>query len=319
MTAPIERKLTTIMSADVSGYSRLMEVDEVATLEMLRAHRTAMFGMIERHRGRVVSTAGDSVLAEFPSVVEAVLAASEIQRELAARNDVVDTARRMEFRIGINLGDVMVEGDDLFGEGVNIAARLQGLAEPGGICISGTVYEQVRNKLSLGYDYVGMRSVKNISEQLPVYRVELESGRIREQPGPSPPQPPPPPPPPRVAPRRAREHARLQASAARAGVLVAILFVIDLLSGKGWWFHWPSMALLGLVGLKVVGDALPPGDSPGRRYRRRAARFGVIALFLFGVDVFSGPGWWFYWPVVGFAAILALQSLRLYGPGAGRT
>ena len=175
MSEAVHRKLTTIFCADVVGYSRLMEGDEVATLETLKAYRRAMAGLIERHEGRVVSTTGDALLAEFASVVEAVQCAAEVQRELGTRNAGLGEERRMDYRIGINLGDVIVEGDDLYGEGVNIAARLQSLAEPGGVNISGTVYDQVRNKLSLGYQFIGAQSVKNITEQVPVYRVQLEA------------------------------------------------------------------------------------------------------------------------------------------------
>jgi adenylate cyclase len=131
MAGAVERKLTTIMCADVSGYARLMGADEAGTLATLKLYRDAMVGLIERQRGRLVSTSGDSLLAEFRSVVEAVQCAVEIQRELANRNRSVPDALRMEFRIGINLGDVMVEGGDLYGEGVNVAARLEALAEPG--------------------------------------------------------------------------------------------------------------------------------------------------------------------------------------------
>ena len=141
MPPRVERKLTTILCADVEGYSRLMDRDEVGTLEVLKRHRDALAGLIERHRGRVINTWGDGLIAEFPSVVEAVLCAVEAQKELRARNAGLPAERRLEFRVGINLGDVMVEGQDLYGEGVNIAARLQGLAEPGGIIISGTVHE----------------------------------------------------------------------------------------------------------------------------------------------------------------------------------
>ena len=173
MAQALRRKLTTILSADVAGYSRLMDGDEVATVETLKAYRGAIDGFVERHRGRVVSTAGDGLLADFDSVVEAVQCAAEIQRELSARNTGVAEARRMAFRIGINLGDVIVEDEDIYGEGVNVAARLQGLAEPGGICISGTVFDQVRNKLSLGYDFLGPQAVKNIAEPVRTYRVLL--------------------------------------------------------------------------------------------------------------------------------------------------
>ncbi len=153
-------QVTTVLCADVKGYSHLMEMDEEATLETLTGYREAMTGLMERHQGRLVGTAGDSVLGEFPSVLEALQCAVEIQRELAARNSVLAGDRRMEFRIGLNNGDVMLEGDDIYGEGVNVAARLEESAEPGGICISCTVYDQVHNKLKLGYVYLGVRAYR---------------------------------------------------------------------------------------------------------------------------------------------------------------
>ena len=145
----MERKLTAILCADVYGYSRLMGEDEEATLRTLSGHREIIDGLIERHHGRFVNSAGDSVLAEFASVVEAVNCAVEIQTALTAENANSTSERRMEFRIGVNLGDVMVEGEQIYGDGVNVAARLESLADPGGICISGTVHEQVRDRLAL--------------------------------------------------------------------------------------------------------------------------------------------------------------------------
>ncbi len=170
----IERKLTTIFSADVQGFSRLMGEDEEATLHTLHAYREVTDTLIQQHRGRIVGTAGDSVLAEFASVVDAVRSAVEIQQQLKARNADLPAHRRMEFRIGINLGDVMVDGEQIYGDGVNIAARLEGLAEAGGICISGTVYDQVETKLTLPYEYLGAQVVKNITKPIPVYRVRME-------------------------------------------------------------------------------------------------------------------------------------------------
>src|SRR5499426_2212696 len=149
---PMERKLAAIFSTDVKGYSRLMGEDEVATIHTLTAYRELMSTLIQQHRGRVVDSPGDNLLAEFPSVVQAVECAAAIQRELRVRNAALPPHRRMEFRIGINLGDVIVEGERIYGDGVNIAARLEGLAEGGGICVSGSVYEQVENKLQLTYD-----------------------------------------------------------------------------------------------------------------------------------------------------------------------
>jgi adenylate cyclase len=169
-----ERKLAAILSADVAGYSRLMGEDEEGTHRTLAAHRRVTDGLIAAHRGRIVDTAGDSILAEFPSAVEAVACAVAIQRDLEAANAQLPAARQMRFRIGINLGDVIVDGDDLFGEGVNIAARLQAIAEPGGICISANVREQVRGKLSLTYGALGRKKVKNIALPVEAYAVMAE-------------------------------------------------------------------------------------------------------------------------------------------------
>ena len=171
-----KRKLTAILSADVKGYSRLMGADEEATLRTLQEYKEVMASSIQHHRGRIVGTAGDSVLAEFASVVDAVECAVEIQQVLRAKNGLLPEDRRMDFRIGINLGDVIEEGDTIYGDGVNIAARLEGLAEAGGICISGIVYDQIEKKLSLGYEYVGEQSVKNIEKPVRVYRVVMEPG-----------------------------------------------------------------------------------------------------------------------------------------------
>jgi adenylate cyclase len=170
----MERKLTAILSADVKGYSRLMGEDDEATVRTLTAHRETMTRLIQQHRGRVVDLPGDNLLAEFASVVDAVRCAVEIQRELGARNAEVPEQRKMEFRIGINVGDVIVEGERIYGDGVNIAARLEGLAEPGGICISGTVYDQIENKLAFSYEYLGEQTVKNIAKPVRVYRLLLE-------------------------------------------------------------------------------------------------------------------------------------------------
>jgi adenylate cyclase len=171
----MERKLAAILSADVKGYSRLMGEDEEATIRTLAAHREVMTTLIQQHRGRVVDAPGDNLLAEFASAVDAVRCAAEVQHELKVRNAELPDRRRMEFRLGINVGDVVVEGEKIYGDGVNIAARLEGLAEPGGICISGTVHDQVENKLALRYEYVGEQVVKNIAKPVRVWRVRVES------------------------------------------------------------------------------------------------------------------------------------------------
>src|SRR5215469_8066595 len=166
-----QRRLAAILAADVAGYSRLMGADERGTLGTLRSHREAVGRLITLHHGRVFGSAGDSVIAEFASAVEAVEAAVEIQQETARRNEGIPADKRLCFRIGINIGDVMVEGDNLFGDGVNVAARVQALAKPGGICVARNVYSQVKNKVAVGFEDLGEHRLKNIAEPLTIYRV----------------------------------------------------------------------------------------------------------------------------------------------------
>jgi adenylate cyclase len=169
-----KRKLTAILSADVKGYSRLMGEDEEWTLRTLTSYKELIRNLVGEHRGRVVGSPGDNVLAEFASVVDAVECAVEIQQVLRAKNALLPETRKMDFRIGINLGDVIEEGDSIYGDGVNIAARLEGLADPGGICISESAYQQIENKIPLRYDYLGEHAVKNIAKPVKVYRARIE-------------------------------------------------------------------------------------------------------------------------------------------------
>jgi adenylate cyclase len=170
-TEDFRRKLTAILSADVKDYSRLMGEDEEATVRTITAHRKVITSVIQKYRGRVVDSPGDNILAEFVSVVDAVQSAVEIQEVIRAKNAELPDEHKMEFRIGINLGDVIQEGERIYGDGVNIAARVEGVADPGGICISGSAYEQIENKLALGYEYIGEHTVKNIVKPIRVYRV----------------------------------------------------------------------------------------------------------------------------------------------------
>jgi adenylate cyclase len=254
MTGKLRRRLTTVLSADVEGYARLMESDEAGTLDTLRRYRTAMAKMIERHDGRVINTWGDAVIAEFASVVEAVQCAVETQQELSGHNDALPEARRMRFRIGINLGDVMVEGDDVYGDGVNIAARLQQLAEPGGIMISGPVYDQVHDKLSISFDRLGDQHVKNVAKPIMSYRVVQGDATARG------------------AKPLSGETTRLGASERSSGrprtilshirhwcvtlprpiavilALIGFLLLLNIFSGlDDIWFHWPAAPLLLIV------------------------------------------------------------------------
>ena len=240
MGTEIERRLTNILSADVFGYSRLMGLDEAGTLALLNDYKRIIAQLIAQHRGRIVSTAGDSVLADFPSSVMAVQTAVDIQRQLAERNQKLEPDRQMWFRIGINLGDVIVERDDIFGDDVNIAARLQSMAEPGGILISGTVFDQVKNKLSLSFNFLGPQRLKNIDAEVPVYSTVLSGPTrppfdVRGSQTATPHQ--------TVTPQKTQQ--KLITSAIRAGAIVAFFGAINLFSWHGrFWFQWPSLVVL---------------------------------------------------------------------------
>ncbi|HEY1431782.1 MAG TPA: adenylate/guanylate cyclase domain-containing protein, partial [Stellaceae bacterium] len=186
---PPVRRLTAILAADVAGYSRLMGADEEGTHERLKAHLGELVNpKIAEHRGRVVKNTGDGLLAEFTSVVDAVRCAAEVQRGMAERNAGIPPEERIEFRVGINLGDVITEGEDIFGDGVNIAARLEGLAEPGGVLVSNTVHDHVRDRLPFVFEDQGEHQVKNIARPVRVYRVRDRAVPIPEPP-PASPQP----------------------------------------------------------------------------------------------------------------------------------
>jgi adenylate cyclase len=242
MSIQIERRLTNILSADVFGYSRLMGQDEAGTLALLNDYKGVMTGVIAQHRGRIVSTAGDAVLAEFPSSVMAVQTAVDIQRQLAERNQQFEPDRQMWFRIGINLGDVIVERDDIFGDDVNIAARLQAMAEPGGILISGTVFDQVKNKLSLSFNFLGPQRLKNIDAEVPVYSAMMSDAArpsfdVRGGQSATP---------------QKRQQA-LIVTAIRSGAIVAFLGAINLFSWSGhFWFQWPSLVVLFVFVLRAT-------------------------------------------------------------------
>jgi adenylate cyclase len=261
MTTKVKRRLTTLLCADVEGYARLMEADEAGTLATLRRYRDAMATLIERHDGRIVNTWGDAIIAEFPSVVEAVQCAVETQQEISGYNGGLPEPQRMKFRIGIHLGDVMVEGDDVYGDGANIAARLQELADPGGILISGPVYDQVHNKLSIRFDCLGEQHLKNVVNPVTGYRV-LQVG-APTQPRASPPdvrmEPATPPHPAHGESGFSRAwewYTRLPRLSAVMIALVGFLFVINVFSG----LHsiWPAAPLLLIAFLRAFLQRKPP-------------------------------------------------------------
>ena len=228
----MDRKLAAILSADVVGYSRLMADDQEATVRTLTAYREQIGALVREHRGRVADFSGDNFLAEFPSALDAVQCAVEIQRVLRARNADLPDERKMQFRIGAHLGDVAVDGERIYGDGVNIAARLEALAAPGGICISATVHEQVRNKLAVGYDDLGDQTVKNIPDQVHVYSVDLEGAR--------------------PAHTTAKAGSRFPRGLALVAAAVVVL-------GLVLWAAWPRIVGLGLG---VAGLDGPPVNPP---------------------------------------------------------
>jgi TolB-like protein/class 3 adenylate cyclase len=173
-TQDFKRKLTAILSADVKGYSRLMGEDDQATVRTITAYREVITEVVQKHRGRVVDSPGDNILAEFASVIDAVHSAVEIQEKLKTRNAELPEDRKMEFRIGVNLGDVIHEEERIYGDGVNVAARVESLAEAGGICVSGTVFDQIESKVPLGYEYLGEQSVKNIPKPVRIYKALMD-------------------------------------------------------------------------------------------------------------------------------------------------
>src|SRR5215470_15638429 len=233
-----KRKLAAILHADVAGFSRLMGADEAGTHQALNKLRSAVDPLIAGHAGRIVGTAGDSVLADFSSVVDALSCAVEMQRASRAINDPIPPERRLELRIGVNLGDVIVDGDDIFGDGVNIAARLEALAQPGTVCISQTVYDQVRNKLDLEYHPLGVHRVKNIAEPVRAYAVG----------------------PPAVVPRQRKKRRPLIAAAAILALVGAGVAAWAVYMGNG-----PELLGLGAAPKPVdVASLAAPVRLPGR-------------------------------------------------------
>jgi len=210
------RRLAAILAADVAGYSRLMGADEEGTLERLKAHRRQLIDpKIAKHRGRIVKTTGDGLLAEFPSVVDAVRCAAEVQRGMLDREPELPDDRLIKFRIGINLGDVIVEDDDIFGDGVNVAARLEALAEPGGICVSGMVHDQIRDKLPYLFADRGEQSVKNIARPVRVYALRLEDRLASSE-------------------TTATPRHRL------TGIAIGLAAIVALVIAAGAWWLWPA-------------------------------------------------------------------------------
>lgn len=295
------RKLTTIFSADVQDYTRLMRADEEGTLETLKRYRDAMSRLIEAHGGRVINTWGDGLIAEFPSVVEALRAALDVQNELASYNADRPNGTRMQFRIGINLGDVIAEGDDIYGDGVNVAARLQASASAGGIVISNTVYDQVRNKVAVGFKPLGQLPVKNIEGGVLSYAVQIGEDTV--------------PPGRKSGIMNAPAVGQVTTSAERIvhgrkrfSVLITIavaILGINLLSWDGvFWGRWPLLAIGTLAALLWARTA--------QRADRILAALAIIGLVIIGINFFSWSGtFWAAWPILAIAVVGMLRWLRV--------
>ncbi|MBC8239806.1 MAG: adenylate/guanylate cyclase domain-containing protein [Alphaproteobacteria bacterium] len=305
MSSGVERKLTTILAADAEGYSRVMDADEVGTIGALREARKVFAKFIDRHQGRVVNTAGDGLIAEFPSVVEAVECAIEVQSELGGPTYDLESALR--FRIGVHLGDVIVDGNDLLGAGVNLAARLQTMAQPGGILISQQVYDQVQSKLSVGFEYLGEKRLKNLAEDVPVYRISLGKERSGassdvQQARPSRPS--------RTAKRHAAEpepeglRQRIRRHAMLFGAIAALLLVTDIFTGEGLWVHWPGLAMATVIALEATPLFVKGWFN--LNYARCAVIVGALTL----VNLFSWSGYpWVIWPAGALIAIAVIRQL----------
>ena len=301
MSSGVQRKLTTILAADAEGYSRAMDADEVRAFGALHAARSVFSKFIERHHGRIANTAGDGLIAEFPSVVEAVQCAIEVQRELGGRGCA--PAGALRFRIGVHLGDVMVDGGDLLGEGVNLAARLQTMAEPGGVLISQQVYDQVHAKLSVDFEYLGEKRPKNFAEDVAVYRVS--HGKKKHSAAHSARKVRPSQTPERATPAPGDLRERVIRHAKLLGAIWVVLFVIDLASGAHFWAHWPGIAIAALVALEAT-----PLFARGWfkvQYVRGMVIVGALAL----INLLTWSGYpWVMWPA---GALIAIELIRRLG------
>jgi class 3 adenylate cyclase len=318
----VRRKLAAILSADAKDYSRLMRDDEAVTVRTLNAYREAMTKLIRQHHGRVVDSPGDNLLAEFASVVDGVQAAVAIQKELKALNAKLAPSRKMEFRIGINLGDIIEEGDRIYGDGVNIAARLEALADPGGICISRTAYDQIEDKLPLGYQYLGEKIVKNIPKPIHAYRVLVEPEEFNKklwakEVGKGP----------REDPKLdetyiGKPDSRMTRSKGffkthmyiYLGV-TAFLFLINLFTyGGDIWFHFPALAwaLILFIHWRLLNSSMslrqPTEESSSISARKRL--IAAILAFFFGV--FGAHRFYAGKILTGFAQVLTIGGLGIW-------
>jgi len=307
----VQRRLAAILAADVAGYTRLMEANEDATLSAWWAARKDVIDpTVTRHRGRIVKHTGDGFLAEFPTATEAVQCAISMQTDLVAIHSKTPKDSRFAFRMGINLGEIVADKDDIYGEGVNLAARLEGLAEPGGICISEDVYRQVRNKLSINFEFLGERNLKNITEAEAVYHVTLgkkrrgsfgkkvhgaDRGAGRDQPQS----------PNRINSGSEQRRDRLFRHVKVLGAIWVTLIAVDIFTGTGIWAHWPGIAFATILGIEAVLLSVS-------NWRKRM--LGVGAVIIAGLTVINLVTWsgypWVFWPA---SVLIVIEIIRRSG------
>lgn len=296
----IQRKLTAIFSADVVAYSRLMRDDEMATITLLSEYRELMSDLILQHKGRVIDTPGDNMLAEFSSIVDAVQSAVAIQRELRVRNGNLSDNRKMEYRIGINIGDVVQDNDKIYGDGVNIAARLEKIAQPGGICISRSAYDQIESKLPFGYDYLGEQTAKNIDKPLYAYRVLLDPDNTNSEKQPKDSG---------KAEREKRDHSsasvRSPSSAADNPLVVAIDRIESLIKDAAddpqfrKAINRLKLNVQDLAGDMAVDPAKREEAIQGLLKSKQAKLTLGLGVFLLAINAFTSFGsWWFHYPLL---------------------
>jgi class 3 adenylate cyclase len=313
-----KRKLAAIFSADVKDYSLLMRDDEVATVETITTYREVMGTLIKQHHGRVVDSPGDNILAEFSSIVDAVQSAVAIQKELKVRNAELPDQRRMEFRIGINLGDVIVEDGRLYGDGVNITARLEGLAEPGGICISRTAFDQIEDKLPLGYEYLGEKTVKNIVKPVRAYKVILEPESAAERKEK------------KASAVHGKRHRRWRDDFSekhdkprgRPAIkisqhlwiylgVIAFLLVVNLLTSRDHlWAHWPALGWGFLLFLHWFNTEKMQRikDRAKTRFTRHLGTYIGVIGFLVVINLLTSRDYlWVHWPALGWGLLLFIH------------
>jgi len=307
----VQRRLAAILAADVAGYTRLMEANEDTTISAWWAARKDVIDpTVGRYRGRIVKHTGDGFLAEFPTATEAVQCAISMQTDLVAIHSKTPKDRRFAFRMGINLGEIVADKDDIYGEGVNLAARLEALAEPGGICISEDIYRQVRNKLSINFEYLGEKSLKNITEVEPVYHVSFGKKRrgsfsekvrgkdrdVRKNQNQTQNH---------INPHSEEDRDRLLRHVKVLGAIWATLVVIDISTGPGIWAHWPGIVIATILGIETVFLYVSG-------WRKRMIACGAVIISgatLINLITWSGYAW-VLWPV---GLLIVIEFIRRTG------